>query len=453
MRHIVLIGLPGSGKTSLGKLAAARRGCPFVDVDLEIEKRFGMPIHRIFEEHGEEFFRDAESRVTREALRSPELSVIATGGGVILRPENTSAMREGGFVIFLDRPVKRIAKNVPVGGSRPLLTSPGKLRELERARRALYVDAADRTLNNDGGIEDAFQALMAIIGKSAPEAEYAVIGDPIAHSLSPAIHKAVFETLGLSAKYSAVKINGEDRGELARFFEEAKESGMRGFNVTRPHKRSIMPYLDSVSVDAGVCGAVNTVVFRGRKCFGHNTDMGGLLFSLRECGSGCEGRRVVILGAGGASRAAALSAARDRAAEIVILARDERKALEIASDISAAVPCLFRTGTMTPGAMKDAASGADLLINATPLGMSGIRAGFPSLKFLDALPASAFVCDLVYSPPHTALLDRASELGLGSQNGMGMLIYQAILADELFLGRPLDRPALYKAVSGKLTTI
>jgi shikimate dehydrogenase len=453
MRHIVLIGLSGSGKTSLGRLAAARCGIKFTDADSEIEKRFGMPIRRIFEEHGEEFFRCAESRATLEALSSPELSVIATGGGVILRPENTSALRENGFVIFLDRPAEQIANDIPYDGSRPLFTSPEKLYEMERERRALYIGAADVTLKNSGGIDEACRDLMEIIGKSQRQTEYAVIGDPIAHSFSPVIHETVFKTLGLSARYSAIRVKGENSGEPARFFEAAKKGGMRGFNVTIPHKRSIMPLLDSVSEDARVCGAVNTVVFRGGRSFGHNTDIGGLLFSLREHGFECEGRRVVILGAGGASRASALAAAQERALEIVILARDERKAEAIASDISGAAPCRCGTGTMTPKVMKEAASRADLLINATPLGMSGTNARFTSLDFLGAMTESAFVCDLVYNPPVTALLRRASELGLVSLNGMSMLICQAILADELFLGRTLDRPALHKAVRDKLTII
>jgi shikimate dehydrogenase len=460
MRHIVLTGLPGSGKTSLGKLAAARLGVPFVDVDEKIEKRFMMPIRQIFEEYGkkgengeegengEKIFRDAESAAMREALTSKALSVIATGGGAVLRPENVSVMRDRGLVIFLDRPAERIAEDVPIDGSRPLFTGVDKLYEMERARRALYIDAADRTLPNGGGIEDALDGLLEIIGNSTADAEYAVIGDPIAHSLSPAIHGAVFEALGISGSYSAVRVS---RGGLAGFFETARESGMRGFNVTSPHKRDIMPFLDHIDEEAALCGAVNTVVSRGGKSHGHNTDMGGLLFSLQESGTGYAERRVVILGAGGAARGAALKASREKAAEIVILARDTRKAEEIASDFSAIATRPIHARTMTEQAMKDAARGADLLINATTLGMSGSGENFRSLEFLSALTRSAFICDLVYDPPETALLKRASELGLKCRNGLGMLICQAISADELFLGRKLDRSALHYMIKERLS--
>jgi shikimate dehydrogenase len=447
MRHVVLSGLPGSGKTSLGHLASLRLGMPFVDVDAEIEKRFGMPIRLIFEKHGEKSFRDAESAATKEALLRETPSVIATGGGAVLRQENVSAMRDRGLVVFIDRPSALIAKDVPIDGSRPLFTGLDKLYEMERVRRALYIDAADRTLENREGMEEALLRLLEIIGKSASGAGYAVIGDPIAHSLSPAIHGAVFEALGISASYSAVRV---PRGGLAAFFDAARESGMRAFNVTSPHKLDIMPFLDHIDEEARPCGAVNTVVFRGGKSHGHNTDMGGLLASLMARGSGYAGRRVVILGAGGAARAAALKAALEKAAEIIVLARDTKKAGKIAAAFSGIAPRI-RAKAMTERDMKEAASGADLLINATTLGMSGSGGDFPSLEFLGALPCGAFVCDLIYDPPQTALLKRASELALACQNGLGMLICQAILADELFLRRGLDRAALRGIAEGKLT--
>lgn len=445
MRHIVLLGLPGSGKTSLGRMASARLDMPFVDVDAEIEKLFEMPIRRIFEKHGEKSFRDAESAATREALLREAPSVIAAGGGAILRQENVSAMRDLGFVIFIDRPSKLIARDVPLDGSRPLFTDPDKLYEMERVRRALYIDAADRTLENREGMEEAASGLIEIIARSQPVAEYAVIGDPIAHSLSPAIHGAVFEALGVSASYSAVRVS---RGGLAAFFDAAKEGCMRAFNVTSPHKRDIMPFLDHIDEEATLCGAVNTVVFRGGKSLGYNTDMDGLSASLLARGAGYEGRRVLVLGAGGAARAAVLKAALEKAAEITVLARDAKKAEEIASAFSGIAPRI-RAKAMTERAMKESAAGADLLINATTLGMSG-SAAFPSLEFLSALPGSAFVCDLIYDPSQTDLLKRASELALGCQNGLGMLISQAILADELFLRRGLERAELRGVIEEKL---
>jgi shikimate dehydrogenase len=446
MKHIVLIGLSGSGKTTLGELAAARLGMPFIDTDSVVEKKLGMPIWRVFELHGEKFFRDAESRVVLETIAAPEASVIATGGGAVLRGENVRALRDGGFVVFLDRPPEMIADCLPDDGKRPLLAGMEKLYEMERERRSLYIDAADRSLRNDRGPEEALSALLDMMEKAALDCEYAVIGDPIAHSLSPAIHGAVFGALAVSGTYSAVRV---ERGKLPGFFEMAREGGMRGFNVTRPHKLDIIPLLDGIDDEAQLCGAVNTVVFRGDKSVGYNTDMGGLLVSLRAGGHDYAGRNVVILGAGGASRGIALKAAREMASEIVILARDLTKAAEVVSRL-AETSCRVRASSMSDGAMKEASFRADILINATPLGMSGIGEDFQSLEFLNVLPKSALVCDLVYDPPETRLLARAAELGHDTQNGLGMLIYQAILADEIFLRRKLDKPALYKTVIEKL---
>jgi shikimate dehydrogenase len=261
------------------------------------------------------------------------------------------------------------------------------------------------------------------------------------------IHEAVFEAIGVSVPYAAVRVS---KGELGGFIAEARESNMRGFNVTRPHKLDIIPFLDEVDDEASLCGAVNTVVIREGRFIGYNTDMEGLLTSLRESGHDYRGRSVVILGSGGVSRSVALKAAREEAAEIVILARDESKASKVATDVRASVPCHISSGPMTPDSMEKAARGADILINATPLGMSGIGEDFASLDFLRALPKRALVCDLVYSPPVTSLCRRASELGLDAQNGLGMLIYQALLADELFLEKRLDKPELYKTVKERL---
>jgi shikimate dehydrogenase len=109
-----------------------------------------------------------------------------------------------------------------------------------------------------------------------------------------------------------------------------------------------------------------------------------------------------------------------------------------------------RAGAMSPEATREAARGADIVVNATPLGMRGVGEDFPSLDFLSALPDGALVCDLVYNPPETSLTRRARELGLEAQNGLDMLIYQAILADELFWDRRLDRAGLYKVVKERL---
>jgi shikimate dehydrogenase len=379
-------------------------------------------------------------------------SVVATGGGVVLRRGNIQVLRQNGFVVFLDRPPERIVKDVLYDKSRPLLTSPEKLREMERERRALYLDAAHATLRNDAGLEEGVGKLVELTANvlsEAPSRGYSVIGYPIEHTLSPVIHGTVFNALGVDAPYTAVRV---PRGALRGFTEKARASGLRGFNVTLPHKRDIIPFLDAVDEDARLCGAVNTVVVSEGRLSGFNTDMGGLLAALREKGHEYRNRNVAILGAGGAARGVVFKAARENAAQIVILSRRLEKAEEIASETERAIAsCRVRAGSMSPDALAEAAGEAAILINATPLGMSGIGENFPSLSFLRRLPRDALVCDLVYDPPLTDFLREARALGHAVQNGLGMLIHQGILADELFLGRQLDRSSLSKIVYTKLS--
>ncbi|MDR1977288.1 MAG: shikimate kinase [Synergistaceae bacterium] len=165
--HIVLIGLSGSGKSTLGRLVAQKLRLPFVDLDRVAEEKLGMSIRQIFERKGEKFFRDAEAEAARDAVLSPGRSVIATGGGVVLRPENVRLLRENGFLVFLDRPVEAIVKDLVDDLSRPLVTGAEKLYEMERTRRPLYLDAAHRVLRNEAGLAETLDALVALLTPKA----------------------------------------------------------------------------------------------------------------------------------------------------------------------------------------------------------------------------------------------------------------------------------------------
>jgi shikimate dehydrogenase len=417
-----------------------------VDLDLVVERELGMSIPQVFQRKGENFFRDVEAKVTKGAVLSPKRSVIATGGGVVLRRENVEILRENAFLVFLDRPADAIAKDLldDSNSNRPLVTGPEKIYQMERERRPLYLKAADAVLRNEAGLAEALDGLIGLL--TPPR--YLVIGDPIAHTLSPAIHGTVFEALGIDETYGALRV---PRAGLRGFLENVRESKVRGFNITQPHKRDVIPFLDEIEEEARLCGAVNTVLVREGRLLGFNTDMGGLLASLKEVGRGFRGEDVVVLGAGGASRSVVFKALQEGAASVLVLGRRLERAEELAASAQAVVPSgAVRAGIFSPEAMSATVSRAGILINATPLGMSGIGEDFPSLEFLKALPPGTPVCDLIYNPPETSLLRRARELGHPTLNGLGMLIYQGILADELFLGRELDRPALYKTVRQKL---
>lgn len=165
--NLYLIGLPGSGKTTLGAALAEALRRPFADLDAWIEGRVGLPIPQIFAERGEPAFRDEESAALLAATKESGL-VIATGGGIVLRPENVALMRESGNIIWLDRPVERIIGDIRPGG-RPLLAGDAarRLRELAAQRNDLYAQAADARLANDSAPQAALAAALALVAQCA----------------------------------------------------------------------------------------------------------------------------------------------------------------------------------------------------------------------------------------------------------------------------------------------
>lgn len=443
MRNVVLIGMPGSGKTTLGTLIAKASGRRFVDTDELVERKTRLTISEIFERHGEPYFRKLESEAAREAVNM-DGAVIATGGGIVKSPENVAALRDGGLTVFIDRPVEDIAGDVDVGG-RPLLKDGLKaLFDLERERRLLYLDAAHVVFKNVPGLETAFSDLLDLI--CAQEVRrldgYAVIGDPIAHSLSPVIHQAVFRELGICAEYDSIYVR---RGGLAAFIGAAHSSKLRGFNITAPHKRDIIPLLDEVSLEARSCGAVNTVTVRDGYLTGCNTDMDGLLLAIQDVGYAYRDSRVMILGAGGAAAGVAVKASTEGAASVTIAARRIEAAEEVRDLVLRCAPeAKVKAIEMKEPELSKAVKDCDITINTIPAG-SVFR-----LDFLDKLPKAALVYDMAYAPPKTPVLERAEELGLQIRNGLGMLVWQAILADEIYTGRSVRAVKLYKAAMDAL---
>ncbi len=259
-----------------------------------------------------------------------------------------------------------------------------------------------------------------------------VIGDPISHSKSPLIHNTMINAKGLNYLYLCQPV---PRGQVAQWLELAKFGGYAGFNATMPHKEELVPLMDELSADAKLYGAVNTVCIKDGKAFGHNTDGAGFLRALEEEGHSAQGARVMILGAGGAAKAVALKLAEAGATSVTICNRtlEKSQALCALDQWGVLQPALF-----TPQVLTEVASHSDLLINCTSLGMEGVGGQFQDFGFLAALPQEAVVCDLIYNPKRTQLLQQAKALGHPTFNGMGMLIHQAILALELFTDEVLD---------------
>ena len=264
-----------------------------------------------------------------------------------------------------------------------------------------------------------------------------VIGDPVLHSKSPLLHTAMLARLGLELPYTPRVV---PKGGLPDYLAWAKAHGVMGFNATMPHKEDLVPLMDELGADAARVGAVNTVCVRGGKLIGHNTDGAGCLAALEAAGLWPR-QQVVVLGAGGAAKAVALALAAGGARQVWVCNRTLSKADALAQADPSQV---LTAADFSPDTLARLCARAELLVNCTNLGMDGCGQ-FDSLDFLDALPPEAGVFDLIYHPEETALLSRARQLGLAVHNGLTMLVYQAVLALEYFLDRPLDRRAMARA--------
>ena len=251
----------------------------------------------------------------------------------------------------------------------------------------------------------------------------AVIGSPVRHSLSPAIHNAAYAELGIDWAYVAFEVAPGRAGDA---LTAMRVLGLRGLSVTMPHKHDVAAAVDEIAPAAAALGAVNCVerTADGR-LVGHNTDGDGFVDSLlAACADGPAGRRCVVLGAGGAARAVIDALARHGAAEIVVVNRSAHRAAEAAALAGAA----GRVGRAAD------VSGADLVVNATSIGMGSTELPLdPAL-----LRAGQVVADLVYHPLDTALLAVARAAGAEHVDGLGMLVHQAARQIRIWTG--LDAP-------------
>lgn len=252
-----------------------------------------------------------------------------------------------------------------------------------------------------------------------------VIGAPVRHSLSPVLHNAAFKALELDWVYTAFEV---PPGEAATAVAGMRALGVDGLNVTMPHKADVIAALDGLSPTAEALGAVNTIHREGARLLGESTDGAGFLDSLREDHAfDPDRRRCVVIGAGGAARAVVLALAGAGAGSVVVVNRTP-EAAELAARLAG------RAGRV--GEAAEAAD-ADLVVNATPVGM-----GDDPLLPVDPvhLGPGQLVADLVYHPPRTPLLEAARERGAVAVNGLGMLIHQAAHAFRLWTGEepPLE---------------
>ncbi|MBI5848322.1 MAG: shikimate dehydrogenase [Nitrospirae bacterium] len=257
---------------------------------------------------------------------------------------------------------------------------------------------------------------MRITGKTRVAA---LFGYPVEHTLSPVMQNAAFSHLGLDYCYLPFSVAPE---ALKQAVESIRALSFIGANLTIPHKEAVLPLLDAIDKEAAVIRAVNTIVNRGGKLSGYNTDGKGFMRSLEELGVAAAGKQVLIIGAGGSSRAIGFYLSKE-AKVLTLYNRSREKAEALAADLSSA------GGTVTAASDIGHLGGFDIIINATPL---GLRQCDQMPLDPDMLTPSVVVCDLIYHK--TPLLSRADAKGCKTVSGAGMLLWQGALAFELWTG-------------------
>ena len=286
---------------------------------------------------------------------------------------------------------------------------------------------------------------------------FALLGDPVAHSKSPAMHAAAYRALGMPHTYEAIRANA---GELAGHVARLRRGEIDGFNVTVPHKRAILALVDVVAPSALACGAANTLVRApDGSIHAHNTDVPALAEEITRLASDRAGAWdsacAIVLGSGGAARSAVAALTRELGVlRVVVRARayDDRAAGErFVNELrpllgEAAAHSEIRTDGFAPSAEVE--SGTLVIVQATSAGMSGASPGEAAADAIawSDLPPRAVALDVVYAPPDTPFLRAAAAHGLRSANGIGMLARQGALAFELWLGVPAPYNAMLSAL-------
>jgi shikimate dehydrogenase len=268
-----------------------------------------------------------------------------------------------------------------------------------------------------------------------------VIGYPVAHSLSPAMHNAAFASSGIDWRYVPIRVRPD---RLRDIVLGLPDKGFQGWNVTIPHKENVIPLLDDVSPEAARIGAVNTVTYKDGKLWGENTDWSGFLNAVEELGFDPAGCNAIILGSGGAARAIAYALA-SRSATILMASRNSVAGAAVAKQIRQDFPRASIDWTHEKQLPRMNAR-CDLLVNATPLGMTP---NVESSPWPDEIPfpSCSLVYDTVYNPPETRLMEQASSRGIKSVNGLGMLIHQAALSFTIWTGISPPVHVMRKAIS------
>ncbi len=279
---------------------------------------------------------------------------------------------------------------------------------------------------------------------SIPDAKLRVgiFGYPLGHSISPAFQQAAFDHYGLNARYEAWQTTPE---ALAKSVAGLRQNGYLGASVTVPHKVAVCDLVDELDPWAEAIGAVNTIVNQDGSLAGLNTDAYGFIESLRaEAGFEARGKNAVLVGAGGAARAAAHGLAREGVASLVIANRTVGRAEALAGELRDSVAHVLALD-LTSSTLRTRMASADLIANATSVGMKGGSAEGLSPVAEDIIPPGSVVLDMVYNPEATPLLKRAGHAGARVVGGLPMLVYQGAAAFERWTGKDAPVSVMFRA--------
>lgn len=260
-----------------------------------------------------------------------------------------------------------------------------------------------------------------------------LLGQPVAHSLSPALHNAAFCSLGIDAHYEAWEVAP---GALGEAILRLRAAECMGANVTAPHKRAAVGYMDEVSAEVLALGVLNTIVNQGGRLIGDNTDARGLSRWMREVEIETAGRSALVLGAGGAARAAVWALADLQAASVRVLNRTVQRAQAVVTSLQPSLKAVELSWGPLDEAARPASAVWNVVVNATSLGHHGGALDLhPSCYSRDSV-----AIELAYNPPETGFMVAARQAGARAENGLGMLLHQAGLAFERWTGEaaPMD---------------
>jgi len=272
----------------------------------------------------------------------------------------------------------------------------------------------------------------------------AIIGDPVGHSLSPAMHNAAFKELGLNIVYVAFPVKTD---MLENAILGAKSLGLLGLNVTMPHKHAVIQYLDETESTAKAMSAVNTILNERGKLFGYNTDGKGAMIALQENRVHPEEKKMLLLGAGGAGKAIAFQAAQETT-ELVILNRTHENAKQLAELLNRTFGTKVTGRPLSAESLKEELGTTDILVNATSVGMNPDVNASPIPA--DLLHSGLCVMDIVYNPLETKLLKDAKIVGAKVVSGLEMLLYQGAVAFEIWTNCPAPVDVMKKVALSKL---